>query len=177
MASPIARQHNHRDPRVNGDLAVDSEAFLATLRVPSVPPLQYPGIRGRSSAGRALRSQCRGQGFDPPRLHLVRPRKDPGSGIGGGSMSRVCAAGSSTACGLRTEATCARAHRTRLAAGDFRPSPWLRRVPWTRSCQPAGCGIATCRSTPRDVVHLRRTVSLTSRSFTASRRTSGLRCA
>ncbi len=24
---------------------------------------------GRSSAGRALRSQCRGQGFDPPRLH------------------------------------------------------------------------------------------------------------
>src|SRR5690242_3506115 len=25
--------------------------------------------RGCSSAGRALRSQCRGQGFDPPQLH------------------------------------------------------------------------------------------------------------
>ena len=29
----------------------------------------YPEIRGRSSAGRAPRSQCGGQGFDPPRLH------------------------------------------------------------------------------------------------------------
>ena len=27
--------------------------------------------RGRSSVGRARRSQCRGQGFDPPRLHQV----------------------------------------------------------------------------------------------------------
>src|SRR3546814_21010589 len=27
------------------------------------------GYRGRSSAGRALHWQCRGQGFDPPRLH------------------------------------------------------------------------------------------------------------
>ena len=26
-------------------------------------------VRGRSSAGRASRSQCEGQGFDPPRLH------------------------------------------------------------------------------------------------------------
>ncbi len=26
-------------------------------------------FRGRSSAGRAVRSQCTGQGFDPPRLH------------------------------------------------------------------------------------------------------------
>src|SRR5216683_122681 len=28
---------------------------------------------GRSSAGRASRSQCEGQGFDPPRLHQTRP--------------------------------------------------------------------------------------------------------
>ena len=28
--------------------------------------------RGRSSAGRASRSQCEGQGFDPPRLHQFR---------------------------------------------------------------------------------------------------------
>src|SRR6266851_7649098 len=27
---------------------------------------------GRSSAGRASRSQCEGQGFDPPRLHQTR---------------------------------------------------------------------------------------------------------
>src|SRR5438552_1954658 len=31
--------------------------------------------RGRSSAGRASRSQCEGQGFDPPRLHHPRPIK------------------------------------------------------------------------------------------------------
>ncbi len=28
-------------------------------------------LRGCSSAGRALHSHCRGQGFDPPQLHLV----------------------------------------------------------------------------------------------------------
>src|SRR5678816_3489338 len=28
--------------------------------------------RGCSSAGRALHSHCRGQGFDPPQLHLLR---------------------------------------------------------------------------------------------------------
>lgn len=28
-----------------------------------------PGVWGRSSAGRALQWHCRGQGFDPPRLH------------------------------------------------------------------------------------------------------------
>ena len=29
----------------------------------------HESARGNSSAGRALRSQCRGQGFDPPLLH------------------------------------------------------------------------------------------------------------
>jgi hypothetical protein len=35
------------------------------------PPIERPTepMWGRSSAGRARRSQCRGQGFDPPRLH------------------------------------------------------------------------------------------------------------
>lgn len=28
--------------------------------------------RGCSSAGRALQSHCRGQGFDPPQLHVAR---------------------------------------------------------------------------------------------------------
>ena len=32
-----------------------------------------PRVRGRSSAGRAPRSQCGGQGFDPPRLHQGTP--------------------------------------------------------------------------------------------------------
>ena len=31
--------------------------------------LKYQSIWGRSSAGRALHSHCRGQEFDPPRLH------------------------------------------------------------------------------------------------------------
>jgi hypothetical protein len=42
--------------------------------------------RGRSSAGRASRSQCEGQGFDPPRLHHLFPehplKSDPyGNGL------------------------------------------------------------------------------------------------
>jgi hypothetical protein len=134
------------------------------------PPSTHPGIRGRSSAGRALRSQCRGQGFDPPRLHLVQPKNLGDSLSGRFHVPRMRRELVFNGCGLRTEAPWARAHRTRLAAGDLRPSPWLRRVPWTRSYRPAGSGIAICRSTPREVVHVRRTVSRTSKSFTASRR-------
>ncbi len=36
-------------------------------------PLQYDiiyPVRGCSSAGRARQSHCRGQGFEPPHLHL-----------------------------------------------------------------------------------------------------------
>src|SRR5690606_38364634 len=37
---------------------------------PHAPPRARTGMeRGRSSAGRALQWHCRGQGFDPPRLH------------------------------------------------------------------------------------------------------------
>jgi hypothetical protein len=40
------------------------------LRIASSSPVVDTRIdRGRSSAGRASRSQCEGQGFDPPRLH------------------------------------------------------------------------------------------------------------
>ena len=35
---------------------------------------------GRSSVGRALRSQCRGQGFDPPRFHQYPPLASDGRG-------------------------------------------------------------------------------------------------
>ena len=60
------------------------------LRRPSAPrdgrasgPCTPPGLRlgspalfrGRSSAGRAVRSQCTGQGFDPPRLHPNLPSR------------------------------------------------------------------------------------------------------
>ena len=44
-------------------------------------------VRGRSSVGRATRSQCVGQGFESPRLHSHEPRRDrrrahlPASGI------------------------------------------------------------------------------------------------
>jgi hypothetical protein len=31
-------------------------------------------VRGRSSDGRALQSHCRGQEFDPPRLHQLNQR-------------------------------------------------------------------------------------------------------
>lgn len=37
-------------------------------------------MRGRSSVGRALRSQCRGQGFDPPRFHQSPPLARNGQG-------------------------------------------------------------------------------------------------
>ena len=33
--------------------------------------LNYPYLRGCSSIGRAPRSQCGGQGFDPPQLHHI----------------------------------------------------------------------------------------------------------
>ena len=52
---------------------------IASLaRVESAPVT----FRGNSSAGRALRSQCRGPGFDPPLLHRSRRkiRSDPESG-------------------------------------------------------------------------------------------------
>ncbi len=41
---------------------------LRTLR--GSGSLPGPNIRGCSSAGRAVRSQCTGQGFDPPQLHI-----------------------------------------------------------------------------------------------------------
>ncbi len=46
-----------------------------------------PGAWGRSSAGRALQSHCRGQGFDSPRLHHYQVRRPPRGGVvvsGGG---------------------------------------------------------------------------------------------
>ena len=39
-------------------------------------------FRGCSSAGRALRSQCRGQEFDPPHLHQVLKTRGPISVLG-----------------------------------------------------------------------------------------------
>ena len=46
-------------------------ALTSTLRPASLPRL----AGGCSSAGRALQSHCRGQGFDPPQLHMyVLPR-------------------------------------------------------------------------------------------------------
>src|SRR3954467_1809278 len=66
-AGPSVRpQHNHRDPRVKTNADLDTRTRAASV------PLPRP--RGRSSAGRALRSQCRGQGFDPPRLHKQTAR-------------------------------------------------------------------------------------------------------
>ena len=44
----------------------------------------YPTIpihRGGSSAGRALRSQCRGREFDPPPLHHVFPKRPVQTGL------------------------------------------------------------------------------------------------
>ena len=76
-------------------VAVGSLEFLQPLRRPSAQ-IRFPrlgtaawshyGLRmswGRSSAGRARRSQCRGREFDPPRLHsdfngLNQDRLTPG---------------------------------------------------------------------------------------------------
>ena len=46
------------------------------LQSDSYFPIVFPVAWGRSSAGRALDWQSRGQGFDPPRLHhcILRPR-------------------------------------------------------------------------------------------------------
>jgi hypothetical protein len=40
--------------------------------------LEFTNGRGGSSAGRALRSQCRGREFDPPPLHHDNIQGDPG---------------------------------------------------------------------------------------------------
>jgi hypothetical protein len=57
-------------------------------------------------------------------------------------MCRVCAASWTVAgCGLKRLRS-GPPHAP--SAGDFRPSPWLRRAV-DRSCRPAGCGIGTCR--------------------------------
>jgi hypothetical protein len=123
--------------------------------------------RGRSSAGRAPRSQCGGQGFDPPRLHSA----DPGNtGVLQSRRSHVPRARPSRArlpaVGVLASGT------TRYAQQGIRGSPWPTRVPWTRSprlrvvsAEPsAPCPERSSSSGP------------TSRSLTASRRTSGLRC-
>src|SRR3954467_1823558 len=51
----------------------DGDAATASERDCNDAPPSLSGApqvaRGRSSAGRALQSHCRGQGFDPPRLH------------------------------------------------------------------------------------------------------------
>ena len=49
--------------------------FPLTLRVALT---RFSRPRGCSSAGRALRSQCRGQGFDPPQLHRGRQKTGDG---------------------------------------------------------------------------------------------------
>ena len=59
-------------------LSQRSQASKAAAQPPGGAPPTAPERRflysklflwGRSSAGRALRSQCRGRGFEPPRLH------------------------------------------------------------------------------------------------------------
>jgi hypothetical protein len=56
--------------------AMHDQADLATAVNPVVTSrdidAKLHSYRGRSSAGRASRSQCEGQGFDPPRLHQQR---------------------------------------------------------------------------------------------------------
>ena len=55
-----------------------------SLASPKIFPYSISSSRGRSSAGRALDWQSRGQGFDPPRLHHVNPK---GHRIAGGLFS------------------------------------------------------------------------------------------
>ena len=47
--------------------------MTGAARSPSFDGRRGSWLRGCSSAGRALRSQCRGQGFDPPQLHVPLP--------------------------------------------------------------------------------------------------------
>ena len=64
-----------------GDLA-----YMRRLTRPG--PIRARRVRGRSSAGRALQWHCRGQGFDPPRLHqfpLIQRQFE------GSTDARVCA--------------------------------------------------------------------------------------
>ena len=52
--------------------AWQSACLNAAPRRPA-PRARREKVRGRSSAGRALQWHCRGQGFDPPRLHQPPP--------------------------------------------------------------------------------------------------------
>ena len=57
--------------------APPSSIARASSARPSAPPPRgaiVAGCWGRSSAGRASRSQCEGQEFDPPRLHQSFPK-------------------------------------------------------------------------------------------------------
>ncbi len=47
---------------------------------PHTANVEYAILRGRSSAGRASRSQCEGREFDPPRLHQLNKHSDHGIG-------------------------------------------------------------------------------------------------
>ena len=55
--------------------------FSIIINAGVISPRLYPW--GRSSAGRALDSHFRGQGFDPPRLHH---KKDKGSDVFVGTL-------------------------------------------------------------------------------------------
>ncbi len=65
------RIHGAGGYRIRADRALDT---LWGRSLSAASPTQADparGVWGRSSVGRALRSQCRGQGFDSPRLHQI----------------------------------------------------------------------------------------------------------
>ncbi len=93
--------------------------------------------RGRSSVGRALRSQCRGREFEPHRLQKIKPSRNAWRLFLGGydgenerSEHKALALGSTSAQHLpagRDERTRARAIRTSSTAG-IKPPAFTQRM-------------------------------------------------
>ena len=81
--SPPSRARHHALPawrdRDRKLMCLDCGRYLARIHCESTAPRSLAGPfpsthRGCSSAGRALHSHCRGQGFEPPQLHIVSQR-------------------------------------------------------------------------------------------------------
>ena len=157
----------------------EREACLLGSPVYSTRPVHPGHVRGCSSAGRALRSQCRGQGFDPPQLHFDNQQASVRRSLGGAGLIRACGAfapawtgaarGSGTSsvrpasrrCAARSSAQappaaaprsgCRKAHVCGpcLGCGLLRASAWPASKPHPR-CAAVICGSCSAEQGARD---------------------------